>query len=44
MAPGRVKSRLKTANKARQTRRSEMWRLPSRGTGRPQTTYCFGIV
>jgi hypothetical protein len=44
LAAGSVKSRLKTAKRARPTRRSEMWRVPSRGTGRPQTAYCRGIA
>jgi hypothetical protein len=44
MEPGRVKSRLKRAKTASKTRSSERWRVPNRGSGRPQTTYCFGMM
>lgn len=44
MEEGAVKRRLKTAKMARLARRTEMRRDDTRGTGRPNTTYCFGIV
>ena len=44
MALGRVKTKLKTAKRAMLTRRSETRLAPSRGTGRPKKTYCFGII
>ena len=41
---GAVKRRLKTAKMARLARRTDMRRDEIRGTGRPKTTSCLGIV
>jgi hypothetical protein len=44
MEEGAVKRRLKTAKMARLARRTDTRRGDTRGTGRPQTTGCLGIV